>query len=49
MAHKTANDGLKFSYSFVWLMFGLLCLFSRYKQVKVVVNSVDTIATKRAN
>ena len=49
MAHKTANDGAKFSYSFVWLIFGLLCLVSRYKQVKVVVNFVDTIATKRAN
>ena len=49
VAHKTANDGVKFSYSFVWLIFGLLCLVSRYKQVKVVVNFVDTIATKRAN
>ena len=49
MAYKTANDGVKFSYSFVWLIFGLLCLVSRYRQVKVVMNSVDTIATKRAN
>ena len=49
MAHNTANDGVKFSYSFVWLIFGLLCLVSRYRQVKVVVNSVDTIETKRAN
>ena len=49
MAHNTANDGVKFSYSFVWLIFGLLCLVSGYRQVKVVVNSVDTIETKRAN
>ena len=49
MAHKTANDGVKFSHSFIWLIFGLLCLVSRYKQVKVVVHSVDTIETKRAN
>ena len=43
MAHNTANDGVKFSYSFVWLLFGLLCLVSRYRQVKVVGNSVDAI------
>ena len=49
MAHKTANDGVKFSYSFAWLISGVLCLVSRYRQVKVVMNSVDTIATKRAN
>ena len=48
MAHKTANDGVKFSYSFVWLIFGLLCLVSRYRQVKVV-NSTDASETKRAN
>ena len=49
MAYKTANDGVKFSYSFVWLIFGLLCLVSRYRQVKVVVNSVDAIEIERAN
>ena len=49
MAHKTANDGVKFSYSFVWLIFGLLCLVLRYRQVKVVGNSVDAIETERAN
>ena len=49
MAYRTANDGVKFSYSFVWLIFGLLCLVLRYRQVKVVGNSVDTIETERGN
>jgi len=49
VAHKTANDGVTFSYSFVWLIFGLLYLVSRYRQAKVVGNSVDAIETERAN
>ena len=49
VAYKTANDGVKFSYSFVWLIFGLLCLVLRYREVKVVGNSVDAIETERAN
>ena len=49
VAHKAANDGVKFSHSFAWLIFALLRLVSRYRQVKVVVNSVDTIKIKRAN